>query len=247
MVETIDIGEIRVDVVKKDIKNLHLSVYPPNGAVRISAPLRMNIDTIRIYAVSKIGWIKEQQQKFCSQEREPPREYIERESHYLWGQRYLLKVIEENTAPRVELDHKVIFLYVRPGTDEEKKKNVFSEWYRQQLKEAVPPLIAKWEPLMNVKVERFFVQQMKTKWGSCNPEARTIRLNSELAKKPRECLEYVVVHEMAHLLEPSHNDRFVRAMNRFIPNWQHLRDTLNNLPTKQEHWEKEKHSNISQD
>ena len=236
MTETIDLGGIVVDVVKKDIKNVHLSVYPPTGRVRISAPERMSLDTIRVFAISKLGWIKQQQQKLLEQERETPREYLDRESHYVWGKRYLLKIIEHNAAPEVELKHSTMLLCVRPGSDDGKMEAVLDAWYRQQLKEAVPPLIAKWEPLMGVKVERFFVQRMKTKWGSCNLGAGTIRLNSELAKKPPESLEYIVVHEMVHLLEPTHNARFIGLMDRFMPKWEFYRDILNRLPVRHENW-----------
>ncbi len=236
MAETIDLGGIVVEVVKKDIKNVHLSVYPPTGRVRISAPERMSLDTIRVFAISKLGWIKQQQQKLLEQERETPREYLDRESHYVWGKRYLLKIIEHNAAPEVELKHSTMLLRIRPGSDDVKMEAVLDAWYRQQLKEAVPPLIAKWEPLMGVKVERFFVQRMKTKWGSCNLGAGTIRLNSELAKKPPESLEYIVVHEMVHLLEPTHNARFIGLMDRFMPQWEFYRDILNRLPIRHEHW-----------
>jgi predicted metal-dependent hydrolase len=236
MVTKIDLGGIVVDVVKKDIKNVHLSVHPPIGKVRISAPLRMNSDTIRVFAISKLGWIKQQQKKLRTQERETPREYLDRESHYLWGKRYLLKVVEKEVAPGVELKHKTLILRVRSGSSEGKKQATLDQWYREQLKQAVPPLVAKWERLMGVKVEKFFVQRMKTKWGSCNPQARTIRLNSELVKKPSECLEYIVVHEMVHILEPTHNRTFVALIDRFIPKWQFYRDTLNRLPVRHESW-----------
>lgn len=236
MVTKIDLGGIVVDVVKKDIKNVHLSVHPPIGKVRISAPLRMNSDTIRVFAISKLGWIKQQQKKLRTQERETPREYLDRESHYLWGKRYLLKVVEKEVAPGVELKHKALVLRVRPRSSEEKKQATLDQWYREQLKEAISPLVAKWERLMDVSVERFFVQRMKTKWGSCNPRSRSIRLNSELAKKPLECLEYIVVHEMVHLLEPTHNHSFVALINQFMPKWQFYRDNLNRLPVRHESW-----------
>jgi predicted metal-dependent hydrolase len=237
MVTKIELGEIAVDVVKKDIKNVHLSVYPPTGKVRISAPLRMDLDTIRVFAISKLGWIKQQQKKVNEQEREPPREYLDRESHYVWGRRYLLKVIERDAAPEVDLKHNQMLLQTRPSASEEKKQAVLEEWYRAQLKAAVPPLIAKWQPLMGVEVERFFVRRMKTKWGSCSPESGTIRLNTDLAKKPRECLEYIAVHEMAHLLEPTHNSRFIALMDLFMPNWRFYRDVLNRLPVRHENWQ----------
>lgn len=237
MATKIELGGISVDVVKKDIKNVHLSVYPPTGKVRISAPLRMNLDTIRVFAISKLGWIRQQQRKVNEQEREPPREYLDRESHYVWGKRYLLKVIEKDAAPSVELTHSRLVLHVRPSTGAEKKQAILEEWYRAQLKRAVPPLIAKWERLMGVKVERFFVQRMKTKWGSCSRTAASIRVNTDLAKKPRECLEYIVVHEMAHLLEPTHNSRFIALMDSYMPGWRVYREMLNRLPVRHETWD----------
>ena len=155
MVTQIAVGDITVDVVLKDIKNIHLSVYPPSGRVRISAPSRMRLDTIRVFAISRLGWIKQQQQKLQEQERETPREYLDRESHYVWGKRYLLRVIEGDEAPSIALKHRCMLLRVRPGTDAKKKQAIVEAWYRRQLKKAVPPLIARWEPLMGVKVERF--------------------------------------------------------------------------------------------
>lgn len=233
----VELGDIAVDVVLKNIKNVHLSVYPPTGRVRISAPLRMSLDTIRVFAISKLDWIKRQQRKLREQERETPREYLDRESHYVWGKRYLLTVCESPQAPSVELRHSRMLLRVRPGADEQKREAIVEEWYRQQLKQAAPPLIAKWERLTGAKVERFFVQRMKTKWGSCNHRAHTIRLNTELAKKPRECVEYIVVHELVHLLEPTHNARFLALMDRFMPKWQFYRDVLNRLPVRRENWD----------
>ena len=232
----IDLGGIEVDVVKKDIKNVHLSVYPPTGRVRISAPLRMSGDTIRLFAISKLPWIKQQRRKVTDQEREPPREFLERESHYVWGRRYLLKVIELDAQPAVELNHNRLVLRIRPESAEDKRQAVLDEWYRAQLKVAVVPLIAKWEPLMGVRVGRIFVQRMKTKWGSCTPGARNIRLNTELAKKPPECLEYIVVHEMAHIVEPTHNARFMALMELYMPGWQFYREMLNRLPVRHETW-----------
>ena len=232
----IALGKIRVDVVHKDIKNVHLSVYPPAGRVRISAPLRMSLDTIRIFAISKLGWIKQQQQKLREQERETPREYLDRESHYVWGKRYLLKTVEIDEPPGVELNHSRMLLRVRPGAAHENMEAIVDAWYRKQIKEAALPLIAKWEPLLGVKVQKLFVQRMKTKWGSCNPASANIRLNTDLAKKPRECLEYIVVHEMVHLLEPTHNKRFAILMDRHMPKWQFYRQSLNRLPVRHERW-----------
>ncbi|MBM4422402.1 MAG: M48 family metallopeptidase [Chloroflexi bacterium] len=232
----IKVGGVSVDVVFKNIKNVHLSVHPPTGRVRISAPARMKLDTLRVYAISKLDWITKHQKRLQSQERETRREYIDRESHFVWGRRCLLKVVEHESVQGVELAHSTMILRVRSGADQIKKEALVAEWYRQQLKAAVQPLIAKWEPLMGVKVARVYVRHMKTRWGSCSPGAGSIRLNSELAKKPRECLEYIVVHEMAHLLEPSHNARFIGLMDRFLPMWRSHRDVLNCLPVRHEHW-----------
>lgn len=237
MVTKIELGEIAVEVVKKDIRNIHLSVYPPAGRVRVSAPLRMNLDTIRVFAISKLGWIKQQQKKLREQERETPREYLDLESHYVWGKRYLLKVVEVEGSPAVELKHSLMHLHVRPGASEEKKQAIVEEWYREQVKQAAPALITKWERLMGVKVDRFFVQKMKTKWGSCNPSSRSIRLNTDLARKPQECFEYIVVHEMVHLLEPTHNKRFMTLMDQFMPNWRLCRAELNRLPVRHVGWD----------
>jgi len=236
MTEKFTLGDIEVDVVFKDIKNIHLSVYPPAGKVRISAPLRLDLNTIRVFTISKLSWIKAQQQKLRDQERETPREYLDRESHYLWGKRYLLKIIEKEEPSGVQLKHSKMLLQVRSGTSPDKRQAILEEWYREQLKAAVPPLIAKWEPLMGVKVTRFFVQRMKTCWGSCSPGTGGIRLNTELAKKPPECLEYLVMHEMTHLLEPTHNDRFMNLLERFMPKWRFYREELNRLPVRHEEW-----------
>jgi predicted metal-dependent hydrolase len=236
MVTQLKLGDIAVDVILKDIKNVHLSVYPPNGSVRISAPSRMSVDTIRVFAISKLGWIKQQQKKLRGQERETPREYLDRESHYVWGKRYLLKIVEEDAVPEVKLMHSKMLLRVRPGTTDEMKQAIIARWYREQIKAAVPALIAKWQPKMGVKIERFFVQQMKTKWGSCNSRNLSIRLDTDLAKKPPECLEYIVVHEMAHLLVRHHNNCFSSLMGKCLPHWKLLRQALNNAPLAHVDW-----------
>lgn len=236
MTTTLKIGEISVDVFKKDIKNVHLSVYPPTGQVRISAPLRMDVGTIRVFAISKLAWIKEQKKKLIEQEREPPREYIERESHYLWGKRYLLSIVETDNPPHITLRHSKMILQVCPATSAERRQAILDEWYRVQLKAAVQPLIEKWEPFVGVNVERVFVQRMKTKWGSCSRTSASIRLNTDLAKKPREYVEYIVVHEMVHLIEPTHNGRFIGLMDSLMPNWRFYRQLLNRLPVRQERW-----------
>jgi predicted metal-dependent hydrolase len=236
MFTQIELGGIVLDVIKKDIKNIHLSVYPPSGKVRLSAPARMNLDTIRLFAISKLGWIRQQQKKLCEQERECQREYLDRESHYVWGRRVLLKLAEGEGAPSVELRHSTLLVRVRPGNDETTREEVVACWYRQLLKTAIPPLIDTWEARLRVKVSGFYVQQMKTKWGSCNPTAGTIRLNTELAKKPKECIEYIVVHEMIHLIESTHGPRFVALMDRFMPAWRETRELLNRLPARHERW-----------
>ena len=232
----VQLGDIAVDLVRKDIKNIHLSVHPPTGRVRIAAPERMTLDTVRVFAISKLNWIRQQQHKLLEQERETPREYLNRESHYVWGQRYLLAVIEEDQRPSVELSHSRIVLRVRHETTREKKQAILEEWYRKQVRNEVLSLITKWERLMGVKVRRLFVQRMKTKWGSCNYRACTIRLNTDLAKKPRPCLEYIVVHEMTHLLERTHNRHFIALMQRFMPKWENYREMLNSLPVRHESW-----------
>ncbi len=236
MVTKVNFGDIVAEVVIKAIKNIHLSVYPPDGKVRISAPLGTNIDTIRIFAISKLGWIKKQQQKLRAQERETPREYLNRESHYVWGKRYLLKILETDSPPKVQLTHTEIILQVRPHSSDQKKQAILNQWYRNQLKKAAPPLIAKWTPLLRVQIKGFNVRKMKTRWGSCTPHAQTILLNLELAKKPIECLEYIIVHEMLHNLEPTHNNRFITLMNQAMPKWQFYRDKLNKLPVTHEKW-----------
>lgn len=231
-----ELGEILVDVVFKDIKNIHLGVYPPSGRVRVSAPVRMKPDTIRAFVISKLSWIKQQQRKLREQERETPREYLNRESHYFWGERYLLQVREEQAPPEIQIKPGRMILRVRPQTGENQMQAILSQFYRDQIKAKAAPIIAKWEPVMNVMVKKIHVQKMKTKWGSCNAKARAIRLNTELAKKPKHCLEYIIVHEMTHLLVPTHNDRFIALIDSFMPNWRIHRDELNSYPLAHEDW-----------
>lgn len=236
MRDEINLGEFSAEVIRKKIKNVHLSVYPPQGRVRIAAPLQMDLDTVRVFAISKLAWIKNQQRKMQAQEREPPREYLERESHYLWGQRYLLHVVEKEAAPKIEQRHRKLIMQIRTGMAEEARQTLLDAWYREQIRSAMPKLLAKWEAIMQVKVAKIFIQRMKTRWGSCNPSVGSIRLNTDLAKKPPECLEYIVVHELTHLIEPSHNARFVALMDTFLPNWRHLKEELNRLPVRHEEW-----------
>jgi predicted metal-dependent hydrolase len=236
MATRIQLGELAVDVVRKDIKHVHLSVHPPTGRITISAPTRMKLDTIRVFAISKLGWIRQQQARLRAQERATPREYLDRESHYVWGRRYLLVTVEVNESPGVKLTTSRLRLRVRPGADACKKQAVLEAWYRDQLRQAMPGLLAKWEPRLGVKLARCFVQRMKTQWGSCNASARTIRLNSELAKKPPACLEYIVVHELTHLIERHHNGRFVALMDQQLPHWRQRRQELNAAPLAHEDW-----------
>ena len=238
MVSQIKLGDIAVDVVLKDIKNVHLSVHPPSGRVRIAAPEHMNLDTIRVFAVSKLAWIQKQQKKLREQERETFREYLDRESHYVWGKRYLLRIVEVDGAPAVELKAGSMILRVRPDASVDAKGATVSKWYREQLKTAIQDLLAKWEPILRVHAERVFVQKMKTKWGTCNPERRSIRLNTDLAKKPPPYLEYILVHELTHLLEKTHNDRFTALMDQFMPQWRQYRELLNTSPLTHEDWGK---------
>lgn len=236
MTETIQIGRLSIQLTKKDIKNVHLSVYPPKGRVTLTAPSATRLGVARAYAISKLGWIREQQKKLQSQARETPREFVERESHYLWGRRYLMTVVYRQTKPVLSLDHRRITLSVRPGSDRAKRQQVINEWHKSLLHDVVPRLIQKWESKLKVKVSGYFLQRMKTKWGSCNHCARHIRLNTELVKKPKDLLEYVVVHEMIHLLEPTHNARFVDLLDLHYPSWREARAELNELPLAAEVW-----------
>ncbi len=236
MSETIQLGELSILVTRKDIKNVHLSVYPPDGRVTLVAPVATHLDVARAYAVSRLSWIRQQQAKLKSQARETPRKFIERESHHLWGRRYLLSVVEKYEKPSVQLSHRKITLCVRPGSDMAKREAVMHEWHKGLLHGLVPHLIKKWEVKLDVAVSGYFLQRMKTKWGSCNHRAGNIRLNTELVKKPRDLLEYVVVHEIVHLIEPKHSERFIALMNKNYPTWREARAELNELPLTSEIW-----------
>lgn len=236
MTETIQIGDISIAVTRKNIKNVHLSVHPPEGRVTLSAPTETRLEVARAYAITRLSWIREQQEKLRSQARETPREFVERESHYLWGRRHLLTVIERDTKPSVTVDHKRITLSVRPCSDHAKRASVIHEWHKALLHEFIPPLIAKWESKLGVHVTAYFLQRMKTKWGGCNHTAGHIRLNTELVKKPKDLIEYVVVHEMLHLAEPTHSDRFISLLTENYPTWREARAELNDLPLAAEEW-----------
>lgn len=230
MSEIIELGEIEIQVTRKNVKHVHLTVHPPEGRVTLVAPPRTRPEVARAYAISKLAWIRQQQRALQSQAREKPRRYVTRESHQLWGRRHLLVVIEHDAKPNVALDHRRITLHVRPGSDISKRAEVIHEWHKQLLHAEVPNIIARWERKLGVKVSGYFLQRMKTKWGSCNHRAGNIRLNTELVKKPKDMLEYVVVHEMLHLLEPTHNERFTQLLTKHWPHWQELRSELNALP-----------------
>jgi predicted metal-dependent hydrolase len=224
------LGDLTVDVVFKNIKNVHLSVYPPTGRVRISAPSAMPMETVRLFAISRVGWIRKQQRRQQGQARETPREYLERESHELWGRRYLLRVIEGVERSAVQLSHRQIELHVPTGADQAQRAAVLDQWYRQALRAAVAKSLPVWEQRLGVTVERFFIQRIKTQWGGSRPETRTIRLNLELAKKDRECLEYVLLHELAHFQVSHHGEAFVALLDQHMPNWRQVKQHLNALP-----------------
>jgi predicted metal-dependent hydrolase len=236
MPERIQLGELSILVTKKDIKHVHLSVHPPTGRVTLAVPRATRLDVARAYAISKLGWIRNQQDKLKSQARETPRRFIERESHCLWGRRYLMTVVHRDAKPSVRLDHKRITLSVRPGSDASKRAEVIHGWHKSLLHDVVSSLIKKWEPKLNVKVSGYFLQRMKTKWGSCNHGAGHIRLNTELVKKPKDLLEYVIVHEMAHLWEPIHSAQFVAILDKHYRHWREARAELNALPLSAETW-----------
>ena len=236
MAETIRLGEIAIALTRKDVKHVHLSVHPPSGRVTLVAPNGTRSEVARAYAISKLGWIRDQQAKMGGQARETARQFVERESHYLWGRRYLLTVREEEAKPSIRLSHRAIMLTVRHGSDGAKRAAVMHEWHKSLLHRAVRELIARWEPKLGVDVAGYFLQRMKTKWGSCNHRARTIRLNTELVKKPKDLLEYVVVHEMLHLLEPTHSERFLKLMSKHCPPWREARAELNELPLAAASW-----------
>jgi predicted metal-dependent hydrolase len=227
--DSIQLGNIDIEVVLKDIKNVHLSVYPPNGRVRIAAPLHLDLDTIRIYSISKLAWIKRQQAKLRKQKREAPRLFINRESHYFKGRRYILKIVPTTGRHEVILKARSIEMHVHLDTSRENKQKLMDDFYRSHLKAITATLIEKWEDLLYVQVKAFGIKRMTTKWGTCNEKAGRIWLNLELAKKPIEYIEYVVLHEMVHLKERKHNEKFVAYLDKHMPNWRHLKEELNKL------------------
>lgn len=230
MTEVIQLGEVSIELTRRAVKHAHLAVHPPGGRVTLVAPPRMRLEVARAYAISKLGWIRQQQSALKAQAREVPRRFVTRESHQLWGRRHLLSVVERDEKPGVVVDHRRIKLSVRPGSDLAKRAQVMHEWHKALLHAEVPPLIARWERKLGVRVSAYYLQRMKTKWGSCNPKSGNIRLNTELVKKPKDLVEYVIVHEMLHLLVPNHDERFVALLDRHYPSWRESRDELNALP-----------------
>ena len=235
--KTIEIGGIQVEVIRKPIKNLHLSVNPPEGRVRVSAPSRMDDEAVRLAVASKLPWVRRHQKTFAEQPRQSKREMVSGESHYFMGRRYLLRLLEDGGPNRVSRNgNSELTMHVRPGTDRDRREQILNDWYRRHMKALVPDLIARWEPIIDVRVADWGIKKMKTRWGSCNITARRVWLNLELAKKPPQCLEYVLVHEMVHLLERHHNGRFKSLMDKLLPQWRLYREELNRMPLAHEEW-----------
>lgn len=234
----ITISGLQVEIVRKNIKNLHLGVYPPGGRVRVAAPLRVSDDAVRLVVIGKLGWIKRQQVKFERQPRESSREMVSGESHYFLGHRYRLQVIPDARSKQwiVVRNKATIELHVNPGADTGARHRVLGKWYRVQLRELLGPLMEKWQERLGVRVNTFGIKRMKTKWGTCNTEARRIWINLELAKKSSDCLEYVVVHELVHLLARHHDDAFISLMDRHMPRWRSIREELNGSSLAHEAW-----------
>lgn len=234
----ITVSGMSIDIVRKNIKNLHLGVYPPNGRVRVAAPLLMSNEAVRLAIISRLGWIKRQRAKFEEQSRQSERQYVSGESHYFLGQRYRLRVHINEGPARVALKGKTsIDLYVKSESSAEFRSRVFQRWHRDHLKALIPQLLEKWQSRLNVKVADWGIKRMKTKWGSCNVEARRIWLNLELVKKSEQCIEYIVVHELVHLIERHHSDRFTKLMDKHLPNWRSRKQELNSAPLAHDAWE----------
>jgi predicted metal-dependent hydrolase len=229
-VTTIQLGDVVIELTQKAVRNVHLAVHPPNGHVTLVAPMDTRVDVARAYAATRLGWIRQQQARFRAQPRETPPRYVERESHYLWGRRHLLSIVERDAKPAVTLDHRRITLSVRPGSSAQKRREVMHAWHLSVLHRVVPPLIETWVRTLGVTATGYYLQRMKTRWGACNHRSCTIRLNTELVKKPRDLLEYVIVHEMLHLIEPTHGTRFVDLLDGYYPTWREARVELNELP-----------------
>lgn len=236
MSSNIRLGDVSIRLTRKAVRHTHLSVRPPLGRVTMVAPIGTRFEVARAFAISKLGWIREQQARFRAQAREAPRRYVERETHMLWGRPHLLHIEWDDAKPGVVADHRRITLRARPGSAAARRAEIMHEWHKSLLHKAIPPLIRTWEPRLRVKVTGYYLQRMKTKWGSCNRRTRHIRLNTELVKKPKDLLEYVIVHEMIHMLESRHNDRFFDLLDRHYPRWREAQAELNELPLAAEEW-----------
>ena len=230
MTTLIEVGDQQIEVTFKRIKNVHLSVKPPNGDVFVSAPIGMKVSAVRAYALTKLAWINKHQKRMREQEREPQRQYVGMESHYVWGHRYLLEVIEGSGKQGVSIEGSRLRLNVKFNSSREEKASVYEAWSRKQLREVATPMIESWSARMGVSPAELYIQKMKTRWGSCNITKRNIRLNTELSKKPKELLEFVIVHELVHLLEKNHTRRFYDLMDKFMPTWKDKSRQLDELP-----------------
>ena len=230
------VGDFEVDVVYKDIKNLHIGVYPPTGRVRVAAPAHLDEERIRLAVIQRLAWIKRQRERLQRAERQSEREMLTGESHYVWGRRYRLQVVERTGRPRITVDGGRLTMRLPSGTDTDERRHLLQNWERQQLRKRLPALIEKWAEVIGCDVPAWGVRRMKTKWGTCSRTAGRLWFNLELAKKDPRCLEYIVVHEMTHLLEPGHGERFVKLMDGFMPNWRSRRDELNSAPLSEERW-----------
>lgn len=233
----LQLGPIEALIVRKPVKNLHLSVLPPNGWVRVTAPQNMNDDAIRTLLALRLPWIKKQQAKFSGQQRQTKRDYISGESHYFLGKRYRLDVVYKDESPKVTIKGKnKIVLQVKPKSTTKKRQEILTDWYREELHSVVDELIIKWQKKIGVKVSSWGIKQMKTRWGTCNHDTAKILLNLELAKKPPACIEYVVVHELVHLIEKKHSEKFVALVAKYIPKWKSLKDELNSFILSYDEW-----------
>jgi len=228
--DKINVSDITVDVIRKDIKNIHLTIYPPNGRIKVSVPLKVDDESLRLFIVSKMGWIKKKLKELADQDRQSIRKYVSGENHYYWGKRYILNVIFQKAplANKVVIrNKKYLDLYIRENSSQQIRKNALYSWYRSELKKEIPTLVAKWEKKLDVSLLDWGVRSMKTKWGTCNTIAKRIWLNLELVKKPYQCLDYIVLHEILHLIERTHSDRFNLLMEKYFPNWKSVRKELN--------------------
>jgi predicted metal-dependent hydrolase len=231
------VNGLPVQIVRKDIKNLHLGVYPPHGRVRVAAPLRVSDNAVRLAVISKLGWIKRQQARFDAQPRQSEREMVSGESHYFLGRRYRLRFVRfEGAAKVIVRSPGTIELHARAGLTADQREKILLSWYRERLKKIIPALVEKWQNIVGVRAEQWAIRKMKTKWGACNAEAGRIWLNLELVKKPVQCLEYIIVHELVHLLERRHNERFNALMSELMPQWRTRRADLNAAPLAHETW-----------